>query len=112
MEERFSITLPEGTPEAIGEIEQLLNGIEAVEEVTAVSSRSGLDPATINLWIQVAAGVLGAVGTAVPIIQKIKEIFRKKKVYGAKIKLPGGAEISIDETSAEEIVKLLQATQK
>jgi len=50
--------------------------------------------------------------TRIQVEAKIKDAFRQKKISGAKMKLPGGTEISIDETSAEEIVKLLQAAQK
>ena len=75
-----------------------------------MASRSGIDPASINLWIQIASGALSIGGAGIVITQKIKEILHSKKVTGAIIKLKDGTEISLDNSSPEEIAKIIVAT--
>ena len=112
MENFVTISLPQGISENDSlEIQNLLQGIDSVEDVSPVVSRSGFDPASILLWVQVAGGVFGVVSAALPIIQKIREIVRGKKLSGVKIKLPDGTEISVDESSMEDIETILKASQ-
>jgi hypothetical protein len=45
----------------------------------------------------------------VPIVKKVIETIRGKGISGAKIKLPNGVEVAVDNASADEIERLLQA---
>ncbi len=111
MSNTFTISLPEGIPENdVQEIRNLLKEIDSIDDAGSVTSRTGIDPATLMLWIQVASGVLSIGSAGIVIAQKIKEIFRRKKVLGATIKLTNGTEISLDKSSAEEIANVLEAT--
>ncbi len=111
MTDTFTISLPEGvSDDDIQDIKNLLKEIDSVDDAGSKISRTGIDPATLMLWIQVASGVLSIGSAGIVIIQKIKEIFRRKKVLGATIKLTNGTKISLDESSAEEIAKILEAT--
>ena len=110
MADTFTISLPEGVSEDdIKEIKNLLKEIDSVDDAGSVSSRSGIDPASIMLWVQLATGVLGVTSTGIVIAQKLKELFQKKRVSGARVKLPNGTEISLDTGSAEEIAKIIEA---
>jgi len=112
MEDSFTIMLPASASEAeVEALEQALKQIDAVADAGALSTR-GLDPASIGVWVQVATSVLGVVGIAVPLIQKIVETIRGKGVTGAKIKLPNGAEIAVDNATTGEIERILQASRK
>ncbi len=111
MTDAFTISLPEGVSENdVQEIQNLLKDIDSIDDAGSMTSRSGIDPATLMLWIQVASGVLSIGSAGIVIAQKMKEIFRRKNVLGATIKLTNGTEISLDKSSAEEIAKLLEAT--
>ena len=110
MADTFLISLPEGISEDdMRDIKNVLKGIDSVEDAGSVSSRTGIDPQSIMLWVQLATGVLGVTSTGIVIAQKLKELFRKKRVSGARVKLPNGTEISLDESSADEIAKILEA---
>ena len=111
MTDRFTILLPEGISENdTQEIQNLLKDIDSVDNAGSMASRTVVDPASIMLWVQVASGVLSIGSAGIVIAQKIKEIFHRKKVLGATIKLTNGTEISLDKSSAEEIAKILEAT--
>jgi hypothetical protein len=112
MPDILTITLPGSISEAdIAEIAQALKEIQAVESVQETAPR-GVDPATVKVWIEVAIGVVGFVSAAMPVIKKVIAMIRGKGISGAKIKLPNGAEISVDNASPEEIEKILKAMEK
>lgn len=112
MPDILTITLPNSvTKTEIAEITQVLKEAQAVESVQETTSR-GLDPATIKVWIEVAIGVVGFVSAAMPLIKKVIATIRGKGITGAKIKLPNGTEISVDNASPEQIEKILKATEQ
>lgn len=115
MPDILTIALPGSISEAeIAEITQALKEIQAVESVKDTGSpvQRGVDPATLKVWIEIAVGVVGFVSAAMPLIKKVIAMIRHKGISGAKIKLPSGAEISVDNASPEEIEKILQAMEK
>ena len=60
MSEVVNIVLPEGvSDEDAREIEALLKEVEGIEDAGSVSTRSLTDPASVTMWIEVAAGILG-----------------------------------------------------
>jgi hypothetical protein len=111
MTEVVSIVLPEQVSEDDAqEIQNFLKNVDGIEDAGSISSRSMADPASITLWIEVASGILGLVSTAVPVIQNLMEIFRKKNLPAAKIKLPDGTEIEFDkDSSPDEIANMIRA---
>ncbi|MCI0691366.1 hypothetical protein L0337_05090 [candidate division KSB1 bacterium] len=115
MPDILTIALPGSISEAeIAEITQALKEIQAVESVKDTRSpvQRGVDPATIKVWIEVAIGVIGFISAAMPLIKKVIAMIRNKGISGAKIKLPNGTEISVDNASPEEIEKILKAMEK
>ena len=88
-----------------------LGGLEGVEDTVSMDTR-GVDAATAMLWVQVAAGVIGAVGSALPVIRSVVEMVRGKGIRGAKIRLPNGVEISVDEATPQELERLIGAAGK
>ena len=111
MTEVVSIVLPEQVSEDDAqEIQDILKTVDGIEDAGSISTRSMADPASITLWIEVASGILGLVSTAVPVIQNLMEIFRKKNLPAAKIKLPDGTEIEFDkDSSPDEIANMIRA---
>ena len=111
MSEVVNIVLPEGvSDEDAREIQELLKEVEGIEDAGSASTRSLADPASITMWIEVAGGILGLVSTGLPIIQKLMDIFRKKDLPAARIKLPDGTEIELDkQSSPDEIANMIQA---
>ena len=111
MTEVVSIVLPEQVSEDDAqEIQDFLKNVDGIEDAGSISTRSMADPASITLWVEVASGILGLVSTAVPVIQNLMEIFRKKNLPAAKIKLPDGTEIVFDkDSSPDEIANMIRA---
>jgi hypothetical protein len=115
MPDTLTVTLPGSISAAdIAEITQALKEIQAVESLkdTGPPVQRGVDPATIKVWIEVAISVAGFISAAMPLIKKIIATIRGKGITGAKIKLPNGTEISVDNASHEEIEKILKAMEK
>ncbi len=115
MPDILTIALPDSISEAdIAEITQAIKEIQAVESVKDTGSPvpRGVDPATIRVWIEIAVGVVGFVSAAMPLIKKIITLIRGKGISGANIKLPSGAEISVDNATSKEIEKILQAMEQ
>ncbi len=112
MQDIFKIALPASVSEKdIADLQDTLKTLDAVADAGADPDR-GVDPASIMVWVQVVGGVLGAAGAAVPIIKKVAEIIRGKGISGAKIKLPNGAEIAVDNASLNEIERLLRTAKQ
>ena len=111
MTEVVSIVLPEQVSEDDAqEIQDYLKNVDGIEDAGSISTRSMADAASITLWVEVASGILGLVSTAVPVIQNLMEIFRKKNLPAAIIKLPDGTEIVFDKNSTpDEIANMIRA---
>ena len=111
MTEVVSIVLPEQVSEDDAqEIQDFLKNVDGIEDAGSISTRSMADPASITLWVEVASGILGLVSTAVPVIQNLMEILRKKNLPAAIIKLPDGTEIVFDKNSSpDEIANMIRA---
>jgi hypothetical protein len=105
------IEFPRGTsPDVVGSVADEVEGLDDVEQTTAPSERSVIGAAL--LVVSVAGPVLEHVATAVPVVQKIIEALHGRGVTGAKIELPDGTKISVDNASAEDIERLLEAAKK
>jgi hypothetical protein len=105
------VEFPRGTsPDVVGSVADELEGLDDVEKTSAPTERSVI--ATALLVVNVAGPVLEHVATAVPVVQKIIEALRGRGVTGATIELPDGTKISVDNASAEDIERLLEAAKK
>jgi hypothetical protein len=102
----FRIELPEDLPSE--DVTQLVQELHEVDEVVETSSDTRSLTGALVL-VKVVGGVLGNVATAVPIVQKVIETIRGKGVTGAKIELPDGTKLSVDNASVEDIERLLAA---
>jgi hypothetical protein len=107
----LSIEFPRGTPaDTVQSVAAELDQLDEVDETTAPTERSVI--AAALLLVNVAGPVLQNVATAVPVVQKIIESLRGRGVTGATIELPDGTKISVDNASAEDIKRLVEAARK
>lgn len=108
--ERIKIEFPKSAKSAdVEEIEEELNQLDDVERAKTRQTRS-LDIATISMVVEVAGGVIGVASQAVPLLQKIFGSVKKKEIHGARLTLPDGRIIEVDNTSIEDLERLIQAT--
>ena len=108
--ERIKIEFPNNAQSAdVEEIVDELNQLDEVENAKKRQTRS-IDFATISMVVEVAGGVIGVASQAVPLLQKIFGSVKEKKIHGARITLPDGRIIEVDNTSMEDLERLIQAT--
>jgi hypothetical protein len=104
MATQLTIELPNETPSAdVEALQAELKGLSDVKGSGQFTPR-GFGPEEIMLWIKVA----GAIATLVP---KVVELLRKRRIEKAVITLPNGTKIEVDNVTAEEIQKLIAASQ-
>jgi hypothetical protein len=107
----LSIEFPRGTSaDVVGSVADQLEGLDEVDKTSAPTERSVVGVAL--LVVSVAGPVLQHVATAVPVVQQIVELIRGRGVTGATIELPDGTKISVDNASAEDIERILEAAKK
>jgi hypothetical protein len=108
MEKHVNFTLPESLNEQdVDDIRNELKGIDEVEDAGSGDARF-IDAASIMVWVTLFSSVVVSIDKAIPVFEKIKGLFQKKGIKGVKISKPDGTTISVDDASAEEIVKLLK----
>jgi hypothetical protein len=95
---------PSVSEEERAELEEALRQLDDVADAGPTETRA-IDPASIGLWIKLAADALGLA----PAIGKVVGMIRGRQIEGAKLKLPDGTEISVDRASVEDIERLLAA---
>lgn len=112
MQETFQISFPAtASGEDINAVQSALKDIDGITSTGSVASRT-LEPGSIMIWVELVAGVLGGVSAALPLVQKVIKIVRGKGISGVNIKLPNGADISIDNATASEIERLLRTVEQ
>ena len=110
--EAFTISLPDSTSASQQrELESALQKMANVEDAGVSETRS-IDPESIMLWVKLAGSVITAASAAIPVIKQVVDLLRSKGVKGAKINLPGGATLQVDEASSKDIERLLQAASR
>ncbi len=87
---------------------QLATALRDVEGVVETSSDTRSLTAAL-LLVKVVGGALADVATTVPIVEKVIGMIRGKGVTGAKIELPDGTRIEVDNASVDDIERLLTA---
>lgn len=95
---------PSVSEEEQAELEKALRQLDDVDDAGPTGTRA-IDPASIGLWIKLAADALGLA----PAVGKVVELIRGRRIEGATLKLPDGIEISVDRASVEDIERLLAA---
>jgi len=93
-------------PEVVKALREEIAEIEAVERAIPNTTRSA-DPQALMLWVQVATGAVTALAGAVPVVRALIEAVRRKGIRGAKIRLPNGAEVAVDEADPQQLERLL-----
>jgi len=112
MSDQITLVLPNSiSNDEMAAITQSLKEFQSVKSVREKrpTVTRGVDPATLKNWIEVAISVAGVVGAALPFIKEAIAMIRAKGIVGAKIKLPSGAQISVDYATAEEVEKIFAA---
>jgi hypothetical protein len=109
MEDAFTITLSEGTLSTdLDTLQAELRELDGIADVGSMEALS-VSPQEVMLWVQTAAGVIGVATAVVPLLEKIRGLFRKKSVRGAQVTLGDGTVIKFDDVTADELERLLQA---
>ena len=104
----FRIELPKGSSRVESKaIAADLRQLGDIEDAGTMEARS-IDPQQVALWVQASSTALGAIGTAVPVIQNVVGLIRGKGIKGARIILPNGIEFAADEVSAKDLQTLLK----
>jgi ferric-dicitrate binding protein FerR (iron transport regulator) len=107
----LSIEFPRGTPpDTVRSVADELDQLDEVDQTNAATERSVVGVAL--LLVNVAGPVLQNVATAVPVVQKIIEALRGRGVTGATIELPDGTKVSVDNASAADIERIVEAAKK
>ncbi len=100
MQNNITITLPKTTPpEAIAALQAELETLREVK-ASGVFKPKGITPADVKIWVDLAALVL-------PLITKVVDMLRKRKIEKATITLPNGTKLETDKATAEEIERLV-----
>jgi hypothetical protein len=108
MEDIFTIEFPNTISDSeLATLETELKQMAEVENAGSMDARS-VDPQALMLWVQLVSGALAAVSTGVPIIQKIAGMFQGRGIKGAKIALPDGTTVSIDDVSPQDLENLIK----
>lgn len=106
MDELFTLELPKSvSPQELSGLKREVAAIDGVDDTGTLDAR-GVDPATIGLWVQAAAGVIGVVSTGLPLLEKIIDMIRGRNIKGAKLRFEG-VEIDVDRISPDELKSLV-----
>lgn len=104
--EAFLIELPTGTdPTTLEALELELAQTAGVDQCRQSTARS-LDPASVTIYITLVSAVVTAIGTAVPVVKQMIDLFKSKGIKGAKFLLSDGRVLQVDEISADDLIKL------
>ena len=102
MNDVFTLSLPKDlSPQQVAELKQGILELDGVDDAGSLDTRS-IDPTTVGLWIQAAAGILGGISGAVVLVEKIRDMLRSKNIKGATLRFEGG-EVSFDEISPADL---------
>jgi hypothetical protein len=106
LEPALSIELPEGTPQQA--IRTITDDLKALDEVEETSEPRSILGAAL-LVVKVAPTVLKGAASADALIDKIAHVVRGAGISGARIELPDGTKLSVENASAADIERLLRA---
>jgi hypothetical protein len=96
-------------PATLAEIQEELRALDGVQS-TGGQTRS-IDPASLDLWVKLAASAISTVGTAVPVLTAIVKVLRKRGVRNTTIELKDGTKIVVENATADDIRRIVETTQ-
>ena len=105
MTDRLAIELPPDLSEA--EQELLVASLQDLDEVQRADNLGpsrGVDLQTISVGVQLATQIGGLLG---PVVSKIIELIRGRRIKGVKLSLPDGTTLAVDEISGKDLDQLL-----
>jgi hypothetical protein len=106
MQDILTVALPRSaSKDEAAALEIEMKRLAGVEDGGLLQPR-GLGPAEIQIWLQVASGVLALVGTAVPLLQKILGLVRQKGIRGTRLRI-GNSELEVDHMSIADLESLV-----
>ena len=109
MADIFTIDLPATVSRnEVKSLENEIMGIEGVADAGTDEAR-GVDMIAIGLWVKLIGSGAGALDAGASAIQKIVETIRGKGIKNATITLANGVVIKVDEISAKDLERIIQA---
>jgi len=110
MSNLFTIELPKDAGAAAGEIQRELAEVDGVARSGVLAARS-IDPVTIGVWVQMAAGAFDVGEKLVGALMRVFGIVKEKNIKGAKLKLEG-MQIELGAMSVEEFEQVVARLKK
>lgn len=110
MADMFTLQLPTDADIDLVEMEAEVKSLDGVDAAGTLGARS-IDPSSIGMWIQVAGTGIGVAAAAVPVVDRILGLLRKKDIKGAKLKFEGG-EVELDNVAVGDLERLIAAAGK
>jgi hypothetical protein len=102
----FEIELPTKIdPATFAQLEKELHNVAGVDQFGSSGTRS-LDPAAVTMWIQLLGTGITTAAAVVPVVKQILDLFKKKGIKGAKLKLADGTTVEADDISADDLLKI------
>lgn len=93
-------------PATLAEIQVELRALDGVQ--SAGGQTRSIDPASLDLWVKLAATAISTVGTAVPVLTAIVKVLRKRGVRNTTIELKDGTKIVVENATAEDIRRIVE----
>ena len=110
MSDRLALELPPDLSEA--EQDELVASLQAIDEVEQADnlgpSRS-VDLATISVGVQLATQIGGLIA---PVVNKIIEVVRGRRIKGVKLSFPDGTTVAVDDIAGKDLDQLLAQMNK
>jgi hypothetical protein len=105
MSDRLAIELPSDvTAEDQDAIVASLRELEEVEQAENLGPSRSVDLETISVGVQLAGQIGALIG---PVVSKIINIVRGRRIKGVHLSLPDGTTLAVDEISPDDLDRLL-----
>jgi hypothetical protein len=98
------VNLPKGLSES--EREEIVEELNTIDGIEDSDVDRAFDPLSITIYIAIGTSVLKLIDSAIPVIQKIKDLFKKRGLKNVDISLPDGTKIAFEEGRADDVEKL------
>jgi hypothetical protein len=106
----FTVELPSEAAAAAAEIELAMAAADGVARSGRLAARS-LDPVSIGVWVQMAAGVVDLGGKLGAALARVFGIVKERNIKGARLKLDG-MEIELGEMTVDEFEQVVARLKK
>jgi hypothetical protein len=97
------------SPEFRADADDLVRAVRKVAEVRDVRMLEprALDLGSVFVLIEVAGSVLAAVDAAWQLVERLRKVLGPKRLSGARITLPNGVRIELDQVTEEQLAQLI-----